>query len=417
MTYTVLHGQFAIRYSDAPRQGPEPDGDTVKFQPDTPALVEALPRPSGSPPDINRRGSSVRLEAIDALETHFAETHQEPVGAYRARDQLLSMLGFTNVRFFDDLPNKVRSADQDAIRGHVLSNGIDANGRMIGFVYAGDHPGPDGATVFLDEAAVDRSTNAALLAAGQAYPAFYATLPAALREHLAVVSRKARADRAGIWPRSVADPDSAATVADLAGLEALVTWPKLFRRLVPYLATGATGFDGFDAWLRADPVHRDDALFLLEKREPGNMHDVIRASGQRIQLTAWPEDFIIDPDPAPPGTPTNPPPLSAGTVLIVAALPDPVGADRGNERLTLLNTTAAAVDLAGWRVRDQAGKGQALTGVLTGGGVAQVTLAGDVQLGNKGDSLTLMDPTGAPVDQVSYQATEVHPGRTIAFGR
>jgi len=45
MTYTVLNGQFVIRYPDAPRQGPEPDGDTIKFLPDTPSLVEALPRP------------------------------------------------------------------------------------------------------------------------------------------------------------------------------------------------------------------------------------------------------------------------------------------------------------------------------------------------------------------------------------
>jgi hypothetical protein len=126
MAYTLLRGSFVIRYADLPRQGPEPDGDTVKFLPDTPALVEALPRRSGRPPDINARGISVRLEAIDALETHLQETHQELGGANAARDELLGLLGFTNVRFFADLPNKVQSADQDALRGHVLSNGIDA---------------------------------------------------------------------------------------------------------------------------------------------------------------------------------------------------------------------------------------------------------------------------------------------------
>jgi hypothetical protein len=74
-------------------------------------------------------------------------------------------------------------------------------------------------------------------------------------------------------------------VADLAGLQQLVCWPKLFRRLVPYLATGATSLDGFDAWLHADPVHRDDALFLLDRLEAGNMHDVIHAAGHSIALT------------------------------------------------------------------------------------------------------------------------------------
>ena len=98
MPYTVLRGQFVIRYPDLPRQGPEPDGDTVKFRPDTPGLVEMLPRRSGRPPQINARGVSVRLEAIDALETHFAETHQELVGANAARDALLARLGFTQCR-------------------------------------------------------------------------------------------------------------------------------------------------------------------------------------------------------------------------------------------------------------------------------------------------------------------------------
>jgi endonuclease YncB( thermonuclease family) len=419
MPYTLLRGNFVIRYPDLPRQGPEPDGDTVKFHPDTPTLVEGLPRRSGRPPDINARGISVRLEAIDALETHFAETHQELAGANAARDELLRRLGFTGVTFFADLPNKVQSADQDALRGHVLSNGIDGNGRLIAFVYPGEHPGPDGATVFLDEALADQSVNAMLLAAGLVYPAFYDTLPADLRTHLAASSRAARAAQspAGLWPRSTADPNGAAAIADLDALEQLVTWPKLFRRIVPYLAAGHTDFDAFDAWLRADPVNRDDALFLLDRQERGNMHDVIRGTGQRIQLTAWPEDFIITPDPPPGGGTTGPGQVTAGDVLIVAALPDPVGADRGHEVVTLLNTTSAAVDLAGWALADAAGGRTDLAGPIDAGAVVQVTTGGALQLGNQGDTIVLVDPGGGSVDQVTYKADQVKAGRTICFGR
>jgi endonuclease YncB( thermonuclease family) len=419
MSYTLLRGSFVIRYPDLPRAGPEPDGDTIKFLPDTPALVEALPRRSGTPPDLNARGISVRLEAIDALETHFAETHQELAGANAARDELLRLLGFTNVVFFDDLPNKVQSADQDATRGHVLANGIDANGRLIAFVYPGEHPGPDGRVVFVDEALVDQSLNAQLLAAGHAYPAFYATLPVDLRTHLAKVSETARAAQppVGLWPRSTADPDGPATIRDLAGLEQLVIWPKLFRRLVPYLAAGFPNFDGFDGWLRADPVNRDDELFLLDRLERGNMHDVVRGVGQQIQLTVWPEDFVISPDPIPGGGSTGPGQVAAGDVLIVAALPDPVGTDRGHERITLLNTTSAAIDLGGWGLVDAAGGRNNLTGTLAGGGVVQVTASGALQLGNQGDTVVLVDPSGASIDQVTYKADRVRPGRTICFGR
>jgi len=419
MSYTLLRGQFVIRYPDLPRQGPEPDGDTVKFRPDTPALVEALPRRSGTPPDLNARGISVRLEAIDALETHFNETHQELAGANKARDELLRQLGFTNVQFFDDLPNKVRSADQDALPGHVLSNGVDANGRLIAFVYAGNRPGPDGSSVFVDNDLVDQSINAALLRDGHAYPAFYATLPATLRTHLTQASEAARAalDSAGLWPRSTADPNGAATVTDMDSLEQLVTWPKLFRRIVPYLAAGYATFDDFDAWLRADAVHRDDALFLLDRAEYGNLHDVIAAAGHTVRLTVWPEQFIISPDPAPPGAPTDPRPVAAGEVLIVAALPNPVGTDRGHELVTLLNTTAAGIDLSGWGLMDAAGGRQALTGSIVGAGVAQVTAVGAVQLGNQGDTISLVDSSGSIIDQVTYTADQVRSGRTICFGR
>ena len=76
MSYTLLAGDFVVRYPDLPRGGPEPDGDTVKFAPDSPPLVEGLHHAPGHAPELNARGISVRLEAIDALETHFAEAHR-----------------------------------------------------------------------------------------------------------------------------------------------------------------------------------------------------------------------------------------------------------------------------------------------------------------------------------------------------
>lgn len=217
----------------------------------------------------------------------------------------------------------MQSADQDSLPGYVLSNGIDANGRLIGFVYAGIPPTADGASVFLDNDGVDGSVNALLLQAGLVYPAFYGTLPATLRAHLAVKSRSAREAGSGIWARSTADPDGPATITDPADLETKVIWPKLFRRLVPYLAAGNTTFDAFDAWLREDPVNRDDTIFrlALDPPEPGNLHDILSGTGQQIQLTSWPEDFIIAPDPAPPGTSTSPGKFTAGDIVLVAALP------------------------------------------------------------------------------------------------
>ena len=117
----------------------------------------------------------------------------------------------------------------------MLSNGIDANGRLIGFVYAGTPPTADGASVFLDNAGVDGSVNAQLLQAGLVYPAFYGTLPATLREHLAVKSRAAREAGSGIWARSTADPDGPATITNLASLETKSSGPSCSAASFPTL--------------------------------------------------------------------------------------------------------------------------------------------------------------------------------------
>jgi hypothetical protein len=313
----------------------------------------------------------------------------------------------------------VQSADQDVLRGHLLSNGIDANGRLIAFVYLGDHPGPDGMAVFVDTALVDQSLNAVLLAAGHAYPAFYATLPADLRTHLAAVSRAARAAQppVGLWPRSTADPRRPGHHRRpwrLGGTGHLAQAVPPDR---PLPGLGVPRLRQLRQLAAGRSVHRDDELFLIERLERGNMHDVVRGVGPQIQLTLWPEDFIISPDPPAGGGGTGPGQVAVGDVLIVAALPDPAGVDRGHELVTLLNTSPASIDLAGWELADAAGGRQELSGPITGGGVVQVTASGALQLGNQGDTLVLVDPSGASIDQVTYKADRVRPGRTICFGR
>lgn len=196
-------------------------------------------------------------------------------------------------------------------------------------------------------------------------------------------------------------------------------WPKLFRRIVRYLAAGFGDFDGFHAWLRADPRNRDDELFLLDRLERANLHDVVEAAGRQVRLTAWPERFVISPDPATPGSPTEPAPVSAGDVLVVAALPDPApnGIDHGHERITLLNTTASPIDLTGWLLVDAAGDRERLGGFVAAGGVTQIVLDGGARLGNRGDAIVLVNPAGRTVDHVAYRADQVRRGRTICFGR
>src|SRR4029450_5655847 len=114
--------------------------------------------------------------------------------------------------------------------------------------------------------------------------------------------------------------------------------------------------------------------------------------------------------PAPPAGP-GPPAVMPRDVVVVAAVPDPHGADRGAETVTLLNTTAPPVDLAGWALVDAAGGRQTLSGTVAAGDTVRVTLGGAVALGNTGDALPRVDAKGTTVDRVSYSAGQVRPGR------
>ncbi|KAH7410573.1 hypothetical protein BKA64DRAFT_661283 [Cadophora sp. MPI-SDFR-AT-0126] len=297
--YTLIRGQFVIRYPDLPRQGPEPDGDTVKFAPAEQSLVWTLPQISGIKPDINARGISVRLEAIDALETHFENTHQDLTWGKKARDTLLAELGFTNIKFWNSPPNKIESADQDSLPGFVLSNGIDANGRLIGFVYKGksDVPGNDGAKVSVDNELIDRSINAKLLSDGYVYPAFYGTLPTKLRQHLTTKSQAARNADKGIWPRATGSTERPAEVYDTDSLMTSIIWPKLFRRLIVFIKETGPGLDGFEEWLQEDGVNRDDKVLRLDTNRNVRFHDILTIKGDTIALDIQPEMIVIEPDP------------------------------------------------------------------------------------------------------------------------
>ena len=65
-------------------------------------------------------------------------------------------------------------------------------------------------------------------------------------------------------------------------LQGLVIWPKLFRRVVSYFAANNHNFNNFDAWLRSGGPSRDDEIFRLDTGKPARLHDVVIASGSKL---------------------------------------------------------------------------------------------------------------------------------------
>ncbi|MGW4893106.1 DUF2278 family protein [Kitasatospora sp. NPDC004240] len=102
---------------------------------------------------------------------------------------------------------------------------------------------------------------------------------------------------------------------------------------------------------------------------------------------------------------------------IVAALVNPVGPAPEAETVTLLNASAAAVELGGWRLVDQQRHPLPLPpGPLQPGTTITVAGGNGFQLGNRGGTITLCDPDGLKVHGVSYTANQAAAeGRTITF--
>ncbi|MDQ4092831.1 MAG: hypothetical protein M3143_05325 [Actinomycetota bacterium] len=296
--YTLIRGEFYIRYPDLPRNGPEPDGDTISFLPDSDDLVRSLPRFGNTGPDRRHLGTyGIRLEGIDTLETHFENQHQGLQFAHGARDRMLQIMGFGDVQFWPDRPNKVHSAEHHPRPGYLLANGIEGNGRVLALVFP-DQPSPaaaDGDSVFADLAVLEASVNAELVRGGLAYAELYSTMPIDLIHRMRQLVTAARQASHGLWPHEHVTTTARAQPKSLADLSTLIMFPKLYRRLVKYFQAGHTDLAAFDTWVRADPDRDDRAL--LPAGELGHLHDLYDVGPGGIGLRYLPEEltFIADP--------------------------------------------------------------------------------------------------------------------------
>lgn len=292
MPFKVIKGTFhVVAYS--------PDGDSIRFQPDSRALVDAL---DGPPAKFNPRGHcQLRIEAIDSLETHYqtpgGTLHQPLTLAFAAADRLMDFLGITDVKWNET--HSVVTSARDGTRGYILSRTVEKNRRPVAFVFTGDPAEQDGADAHLDVARLRDSFNFVALAEGHAYPTFYEGLFHDLRGALAGASADARGNRRGIWEidRTSGGFD-VDTLADITDEHAIL--PKLFRRLSDYMVSVGTA-QGFKAKLAAFPEP------VLDLRDNNFTHldtFVEEAQGAggvvNIRMTRQPEELVFDPMPARP---------------------------------------------------------------------------------------------------------------------
>ncbi|WP_093263765.1 nuclease [Saccharopolyspora shandongensis] len=288
MTFTLIKGTFRII-------GASPDGDSIRFYPTDP---KAFAKAGLSVRLNSRGGAQLRLEGIDALETHYRPQargsemwHQPAELANAASEALLRHLGFTAFERNDN--GAVTASTPEEAPGHILTRFADKYGRAVAFAFPGRRPGrsTDGGDVHLDPKALQASANQALLTAGLVYPTFYSKLFPDLRQSMAEAAIAARNAKQGVW----------ATDATLEGLrvrsreqlqEEAVLLPKLFRRLADYFEleeSGGASLGGFAEYLDT----RDDRLFTVPDGHATELETLVEVRRQNIRLTVEPERIVF----------------------------------------------------------------------------------------------------------------------------
>ena len=285
MPMTLIKGEYRV-------VGAAPDGDSIRFYPDA---ADAWERAGLNVRPNAAGGAQLRLEGIDALETHYTPAvgdlrnlHQPHDLGRAAAAELLRLLGFEEVVRRDD--EVVTSATPATRPGHIYTRFADKYGRAVAFAYAGTTDQPDLAAVFLDAAALAGSVNQQLLASGLEYPTYYSKLFVDLRAALNGAVEEARTAGRGVWPDDVTmkgvTVDSLATLTDVA-----VVLPKLFRRLVDYLSinNGDVSLAGLPAYLAT----RDDRLVVVSTGQITGFDNVLVVDGQTVRMTRPPEDLVF----------------------------------------------------------------------------------------------------------------------------
>ena len=266
--------------------GKQPDGDSVRFVPDDPHALDDIYRAHLLRPSRVDGSLQLRLDGIDAPETHYG-SHAQPLGD-AARDHFLKqVLGFTSVTFQKET---VTAATPETITGAILTQAADPHGRPIAYVMGAGQANPFGEAQSgtLPVAVVRETANARMVRDGLAYALLYTSMPKTHRTVFSHLAQEARKANRGVW---AADKTPRFALQGRGSIEAgspdaALIFPKLFRRATDYLtAVEKSGFDGnLSEWLAATP--KEDDAVVLDGRHEVPLSTLVRAENDRYRFDA-----------------------------------------------------------------------------------------------------------------------------------
>jgi endonuclease YncB( thermonuclease family) len=275
--YKVVAGTFHIK-------GFQPDGDSIRFQATNQANWDFFTWETAA--DKATKKKQLRVEAIDALETHYEGYHQPRAFALAALEALLEMLRIDAVTYSLSLTQVVDANDGKA--GFIASGSVDRFGRPVSYVFPKNAPLTDGAVMDSSQLPVEESVNFQLAREGLVYPTFYTTTDRVFAEKIRAVVARARTTKRGIWS---IDRTSDFTLLDIRTLqEDNLIMPKLFRRLVGF-------YDNYSDFSKLEEYMKKqrDNLVLWDGTKKKSLADLMTFEGRRLRMKTPVEDILFSP--------------------------------------------------------------------------------------------------------------------------
>lgn len=345
MQYTLIKGTFHV-------VSQSPDADSVKFRATDPLLwakIDTDNRAIFERNFIEEAGViTVRLEGIDALETHYAAANlpapedvkllknitlaaPTPLQVKQPSDMgtlstnvFLSFLGVTDAKWRTFGKSRyisearvnnviIKKKLEDQIPGYIICGDIEMNGRPVAFVYVGETSAPDGSTISTEQLAANLhlSANYQLLQRGLVYPLYFMSLAGKLRKRLTEAtqqaveaSKTAAAGTSNIWQM-----DASVQGVDITSLDIITDqkaiYPYLFRKVIKHIHRCA--LNNYWATLRINgtslpllPITLDgffnDAnpyVYVASEGDFVRLSEVVTAQGTTLKMHRPPYDLVF----------------------------------------------------------------------------------------------------------------------------
>ena len=271
MPFTLFTGIFK------PESG-DPDGDSLHFMPHSLDQLRELPKQKKELQVSSTDTVNLRYEGIDTLEIdRHGKGEDQGCFAYKATSKNRELLG---------VPNR-----NDEAEGYILTRQLGSYGRPIAFLFTGKAPERNGSSVWLTVDWMKESVNLRLVEAGLAYPSFYDTLFADLRETIKSAAASAKSRMLGLWPHDQTTNGVTWDGKDsFSNLDPI--FPKIWRRLKRY-AKESPEADTLNTFIDFLRKGERDRLFIISESRCTDLDNIIKVKGSTIWLPYSPDDLIF----------------------------------------------------------------------------------------------------------------------------